>query len=59
MNIYETFYNLLETYVFGNAIAVGSFQELIAILFATSATIFAISIPFIVVFKAIKVIMGG
>lgn len=58
MNIYNNLYTLIEQYVFGNAIAVGSNQELIATLVATFGTLFVIAIPFALVWKVIKLIMG-
>lgn len=58
MNIYNNLYSLIEQYVFGNAIVTGSNQELIATLVATFGTLFVIAIPFALVWKVIKLIVG-
>lgn len=59
MNIYQNFMDLLNTYVFGGTMVAGSNQELIATLVATCGTLFIISVPFMIVWKFIKMIMGA
>ena len=58
MNIYQTFYDLIVNHIFGGSVVVGSHQELVCILVSTIACIFIIAIPFLVVWKVIKIIMG-
>lgn len=58
MNIYQTCYDLLNTYVFGGTIEPSSNQELIAILVCTIATLFIIAVPFVIVLKVIRWITG-
>lgn len=56
--VYTSLYELIETYVFGNAAAVGSNAELVCMLVATIGSLFVIAVPFMVVWKVIKMIMG-
>lgn len=57
MGIYQGIYDLINTYVFGSGIVAGSFQELATILISLLACIFLISLPFILVFKIIKIFL--
>lgn len=59
MNIYQTFYDLLQTYVFGGEILANSIPDLVATLFSTGATLFVVAVPFVVVLKVINFIVGG
>lgn len=56
--IYEEIYNLIQTYCFGSTLQVGSNAELVCMLCATMGTIFVIALPFVIVLKVIKLIMG-
>lgn len=58
MVIYETFYSLLQQYIFGT-IESGSYQELVAILASTIGCLFVVALPFIVVWKIIRMILGA
>lgn len=58
MNIYQSLYDTLNTYVFGNSIVANSVQDLATTLISLGGTIFLVAIPFLVVWKIIKVIMG-
>lgn len=54
MNIYGSLYELLSTYLFGGAPAVGSYQELVCILFSSLTCILTVAIPFLVVFSLVR-----
>lgn len=58
MSVYQSLYDLISTYIFGGNIVANSYQELVTILISTCGCIFLISIPFLIVWKIIKVIMG-
>lgn len=58
MQVYKDIFSLIEYYIFGGGIVPGSYEELVTILLATIGSIFLISIPFIVVYKVIKLIVG-
>lgn len=58
MNIYQSIYDLINTYVYGGEIVAGSYMELVAILFSTAACLFLMALPFIVVWRIIKLITG-
>lgn len=59
MNIYENCYNLINQYIYGNSIVAGSWEEMTAVVLSTIGVIFLFSIPYIIVYKAICLIMGG
>lgn len=57
-SIYQTCYDLVTTYLFGS-VAVGSYHELVCIAVSVMATLFVFAIPFIVVYRIIKLFCGG
>lgn len=64
MNLYETLYDLIVTYIFAgqgveNGILTDQMQHLVAVLVSTCGWLFCIAIPFIVVYWFIKVITTG
>lgn len=56
MGIYQNLYNLIVQYVYGNNVPADG--ELIATLIATAGSIFVVALPFLVVWKVIKLIGG-
>lgn len=54
MSIYEQIYNLIQNYIYGNIVVVGSYQELVLVLLSTIACIFLMALPFIVVYRIIR-----
>lgn len=58
MNIYQSIYDLINQYIFGNSIVANSVQDLATTLIALTACIFTFSIPFLIVWKIIKTILG-
>lgn len=59
MSIYNALYSLLNTYVFGGSIEVGSIPDLVATLISTCGVVFIVAIPFIIVAKVISMVCGG
>lgn len=57
-SIYQTFIDLLSTYIFGNNVPTGSWEELMCILISTLACLFVVLIPFIVVYKVVCMVCG-
>lgn len=55
--IYQTCFELIERYVYGSVI-VGSYQELVCILFSTCACLFVAALPFVLVFRVIRMLAG-
>ena len=53
MNIYQDCLDLIQTYIFGG-VAFTPNTELVAIFLASSACIFLFSLPFLLVWKIIK-----
>lgn len=58
MSIYQSLYELINTYIFGGGIVANSYQELVAILISTTGCIFLVSVPFMLVWKVVKTILG-
>lgn len=56
-NIYQGIYDLLNQYVFGNTIVEGSYQDLIAIILSTCACVFLVVLPFVVVWRIMRVFL--
>lgn len=54
-NIYQTCYDLINTYVFGGTVVANTYQDLICIAFSAAACIFLMSLPFLLVWIIIKV----
>lgn len=48
MSIYQSIYDLFNTYIYGGLIQSGSYEELVCILISTIACLFAFSLPFMV-----------
>lgn len=59
MSIYESLYDIIQTYIFGGVTELGSNQELVCMLVSTIGSIFLISIPFVVVYFVIRLILRG
>lgn len=59
MSIYDSLYDLIQTYIFGGVAELGSNQELVCMLTSTIGSIFLISIPFVVVYFIIRLIIRG
>lgn len=53
-NIYQALFDLINTYVYGGSVVVGSYQELVCIFVSTAATLFMIALPFLVVWRFIR-----
>ena len=56
MNIYQALYDLVNQYVYGNSIVVGSHQDLVAVFIATCGCIFLVALPFLLVYKILKLL---
>lgn len=59
MGIYQGLYNLLELYIYGGNIVEGSHMDLICVLLSSMGCVFLVSLPFLVVWKLIKLVVGG
>ena len=54
MGIYQSLYDLINTYIFGSGIVAGSVHELATVLLSLTGCIFLLSLPFVLVFKIIR-----
>lgn len=57
MNIYQDIFYIIQEYIFGGQ-ALTAHQDLVAVTLATIGCVFTFSIPFMVVWKVIKMICG-
>lgn len=57
MGIYQGIYDLVHQYVYGG-IQLTTDMELVATLISTCGSIFLVALPFTIVWKIIKMIMG-
>lgn len=54
--IFSTLYDLVVTYIFGSTLVVsGSYYELVAILIASLGSLFVMALPFLLVWRIIKI----
>lgn len=58
MGIYQPIYDLVNTYIYGGTVAVGSYQELCCIAVSTIGCLFVMALPFIIVWRIIRIIAG-
>lgn len=56
MSIYQTLYDLVNTYIFGSSVTVGSYQELVCIAVSVVGCLFVFALPFLLVWKIIKIL---
>lgn len=54
MVIYDTIYDLISTYIFGS-VSSGSYEDLVCIVVSTIFSIFVLALPFLVVYKIIRI----
>lgn len=57
IDIYANIYDLITTYIFGGVLD-SSNEELITICLSSIACIFVFALPFLVIWKVIKLIMN-
>ena len=56
LDLYNEIYNLIVTNIFGGSVQIGTYPDLISSLFSTMACMFVLAIPFILVWKVIKLV---
>ena len=56
MSIYDNLYNLIQIYIYGGNMTTDS--QLICTLVSTIGCLFLVALPFIVVLKVIRIILG-
>lgn len=57
MSIYQNIFDLIQEYIYGG-VALTADMELVATSLATTACIFVFALPFLVVWKVIRMILG-
>lgn len=55
-NLYQTAYDLINHYIFGNTAVLGEYPDLICVLGGTAFCAIAVALPFVVVKKVIELI---
>ena len=56
-NIYQQFYDLLNTYFFGGSVVVNTYQDLVCIILSTIACLLLVALPFVIVWRVIRVFL--
>lgn len=56
-NIYQTIYDIFNTYIYGGTVTSGTYQELVCIALATCACVLFAVLPFVVVWRIIRVFL--
>lgn len=57
MSIYQSIFDLIHTYVYGG-VTLTSDMSLVCTLVSTCACLFCVALPFLIVWKVIKLICG-
>lgn len=57
MSIYQNIYDLIVEYIYGGLVLTAD-MELVTVTLATMACIFVFALPFLVVWKVVKMILG-
>lgn len=57
MSIYQNIYDLIVQYIYGGG-ALTADMELVTVTLSTIACVFVFALPFLVVWKVIKMILG-
>ena len=57
MSVYQSLFDLVQQYIFGGG-TLNANAELVCMLVSTIGSVFLIAVPFMVVWKVIKLIMG-
>ena len=57
MNIYQDIFDIVKQYIFGGVDLTAN-MDLVAITLATIGCVFVFSLPFVIVWRIIKVLMG-
>lgn len=55
--MYYAIYDLFTQYVYGLDVALTSWQELTATIYATTACLFVVSLPFVIVFLVVRALL--
>lgn len=57
MNIYQNIFDIVQQYIFGGVDLTAS-MDLVAITLSSIGCIFVFSLPFVIVWRIIKILMG-
>lgn len=57
VNLFQTLYDLLNTYIFGGMAQSGNYYDLICILVSTIGNLLLIAFPFICIYKVVKMVV--
>lgn len=57
MSIYQNIYDLIIQYIYGGGVLTAD-MELVTVTLATMACVFVFALPFLVVWKVIRLILG-
>lgn len=58
MNYYLDIYETINAYIFGGTLASGTAEHLAVSLFSLCACLFAVALPFIIIWRVMRLILG-
>lgn len=58
MGIYQELYNLIEQYIYGNPEVMTEHMDLVCTFIATAGSLFVVALPFLLVWRVIRMIAG-
>ena len=56
INLYQTCYDLVATYIYGGTVEAGSHMDLVCTMVSTCANLFLVALPFLLVWKVIRML---
>lgn len=57
MNIYQTCYDLINTYIYGGGVVAETYADLVCIALATLACVVTFALPFIVAYRILRIFL--
>lgn len=58
MGIYQELYNLIAQFIYGSGTQLTEHMDLTTTLLATAGSVFIIALPFLIVWRVIRLIVG-
>lgn len=56
INLFQSLYDLINTYIFGGLATDGNYYDLVCIIASTFFNVMLVALPFLVIWKVIRII---
>lgn len=56
-NIYQALYDLIDTYIYGGSVVADTYQDLVCIILATCGCLFMVALPFVIIWRIVRVFL--